>query len=74
MDAIKNSTGYAERQGFTREVLADAPDGGILLHFLIKPDADLDGSFIAFCIDEMEYIRVNGWLFEFEIISDKLPV
>lgn len=32
------------------------------LHISHAPDADLDGSFIAFCHDEQEMIRVSGWL------------
>lgn len=48
-------------RGFTREVFAanEVYD----LHLMVKPDADLDGVFAAFCTDEMEMIRVHGWLF-----------
>lgn len=38
------------------------------LHVLVKPDADLDGQFIAFDCDEQEFIRVNGWLFVYEYL------
>lgn len=53
--------------GFTREVMgySDHHD----LHLLIQPDADLDGSFKAWCCDEQEWLRVHGWLFTFEDVE-----
>lgn len=36
--------------------------GGYCLHISHAPDADLDGIFRAFCHDEQEMIRINGWL------------
>jgi hypothetical protein len=33
------------------------------LELLIKPDADLDGTFPAFDRGENEMLSVNGWLF-----------
>lgn len=36
------------------------------LELMVKPDADLDGSFMAWdCIEEV-LIRVNGWLFQID--------
>lgn len=26
-------------------------------------DTDFDGSFIGYCLDNGEYIKINGWLF-----------
>lgn len=37
-------------------------DGGDL-HVSVPPETDLDGQFVAFCHDEQEMIKVNGWLF-----------
>lgn len=54
--------------GYTKEVLADSD--AVQLHLLIKPETDLDGEFVAFCCDEQEMIRVNGWLFTFEEIRN----
>jgi len=50
--------------GYTKHVTASA--GSIELDILIKPDVDLDDSFTAFCLDENELIRVDGWNFTFE--------
>ncbi len=54
-------------RGFTREIIATS--SAYDLHLLVKPDADLDGSFTAFCTDEMEMIRVNGWACEITDIT-----
>lgn len=53
--------------GFTCEVIAssDLCD----LHISHRPDADLDGRFLAFCHDEQEMLYVNGWLFTFEPVD-----
>jgi len=44
------------------EAMADL--GPYSLHFSHAPEADLDGTFKAFCHDEQEMIRINGWLME----------
>lgn len=49
-------------QGFTKEVTADSSEYTLFL--LVKPDADFDGRFKAWDIDEQEFIAVNGWLFD----------
>ena len=36
---------------------------------LTNPGADLDGKFRAWDIDEQEWIVVNGWEFEIEILG-----
>lgn len=50
--------------GYTRELFASASI--VDLELLAKPDADLDGAFVAFDTDAGELIRVNGWLFIIE--------
>jgi hypothetical protein len=59
----------AMARGYTEEVYisSDMCD----LHLLIKPDTDTDGRFRAFCLEECEWLRVDGWLFlnsEMEIV------
>lgn len=39
---------------------------GVDLHVSVAPGTDLDGTFLAFCHDEQEMIKVNGWLFTAE--------
>lgn len=41
------------------------------LHLAFAPNADLDLSFEATCLDTGESLKVNGWLFTFE--SDSGP-
>lgn len=53
--------------GYTRDLLAAR--GYLSLHLLVKSETDLDGTFRAWCCDEQEFIRVNGWLFAFEEIG-----
>jgi hypothetical protein len=48
----------AQGRGYTRELWLSG--GEYDLNVLVKPDADLDGAFRAFCLDECEYLRVNG--------------
>jgi hypothetical protein len=38
------------------------------LHISVPQGTDLDGTFLAFCHDEQEMIKVNGWLFTSEEI------
>lgn len=52
-------------KGYTREIWAEGDEH--TLNLLIKPDADLDGRFRAFCLDETEWLMVNGWLFSIEV-------
>jgi hypothetical protein len=47
--------------GFTKPVIADSSMH--TLELLIKPDADLDGTFAAYDRGESEMLSVNGWLF-----------
>lgn len=49
------------------EYLADAD--GFDLHISAHPDADLDGTFLAFDHDEQEMIKINGWLFTFDEVA-----
>jgi len=36
--------------------------GGYVLDVDVHPCEDLDGEFTAFCRDEKEFLKVNGWL------------
>ena len=53
---------FAAQRGFTEAVTAEG--GGYLLNLFVRPDTDFDSSFEAFCADEMEFVTVNGWLFD----------
>lgn len=57
----------ARSQGYTREVLAEG--GAYSLELLIQEDADLDGTFPAYCLTEGEMLTINGWNFTFEDLS-----
>ena len=39
------------------------------IHISVSPDANLDDVITAFCHDEQEMIRINGWNFTFEKIG-----
>jgi hypothetical protein len=49
-------------EGFTKEVEITSCRGEELF-LLVKPDTDMDSRFKAWCMDNQEYITVNGWLF-----------
>lgn len=49
------------RAGWTEALVEMGPYS---LHLSHDPEADLDGTFLAFDHDEQEMIRVNGWLIE----------
>ena len=61
------SDNVAILQGYTLEVMALS--GGFDLHLFVNPDSDLDGVFKAYDADMCEFIRVNGWLFSFDVIE-----
>ena len=50
--------------GFTKEIYAHNAE--YELYLLVKPDTKYDDTFRAWCTDNQEYIRVNGWLFNVE--------
>lgn len=54
----------AINRGYTRSIMGDCDECTLCL--LVKPEADLDGRFRAWDLDENEWIFVNGWLFTFE--------
>jgi len=58
---MKMTDNVAILDGYTNEVYMEA--GGYDLNLLVKPDADLDGTFKAWDMDEQAYIKVNGWNF-----------
>lgn len=53
----------AVSQGFTKEVMGEGGEFNLFLQ--VKPDTDFDSTFKAWDTDAQEWIRVNGWLFEF---------
>ena len=38
--------------------------GGHCLNVKVAPDAEMGGEFLAFCTDNEEFLRVNGWLID----------
>jgi hypothetical protein len=41
------------------------------LHISHDPEADLDGTFMAFCHDTQELLQIDGWLMEhYELIAE----
>lgn len=54
----------AMAKGYTRAIWAESPE--YMLSLMAKPEADLDGTFRAFDLDELEWLSVNGWLFSIE--------
>lgn len=66
---IANSCNGAHLAGYTKELMALSSNGQYDLHIMVKPDADLDGTFKAFCTAEMEYVRINGWNWTFEDVE-----
>ena len=53
--------------GFTKEILATSDYHE--LHLFVQPDADLDDRFKAYDSDNCEFIYVNGWLFNIEVVE-----
>ena len=49
----------AQLKGFTRYV--EIETGEYSLIGLVKPYVDFDSSFKFFCLDEFEFLIVNGW-------------
>jgi len=47
-------------QGYTKEIWAECSE--YEGPFLVRPDADLDGTFRAWDMDLQEFVRINGWL------------
>lgn len=56
----------AVERGFSRPILADSENGLYSHRLLVRPDADLDGSFVAFDVEELDYIVLSGWLYTIE--------
>ena len=50
--------------GYTQEIVAFSVEHE--LYLLVKPGTDLDSEFRAWDTEAQEYIRVNGWLFNYE--------
>jgi hypothetical protein len=56
-----NTQEQAREAGYTLRIFA--VNNLYSLSLLVKPSADLEGIFRAFCTDENEYIKVDGWHF-----------
>lgn len=54
------TTEQAISQGFTRQVAFEA--GHNYLNVLVRPDVDFDDKFRCFCLDEHEFLSINGWM------------
>jgi hypothetical protein len=52
-------------EGYTREIVATNAHG-CEFFLLVKPDAQLDGVFKAWDMDEQEFCYPKGWLFAVE--------
>jgi hypothetical protein len=67
------TTQAAMIKGYTREI--KLTDSVYNLHLLVKEDTDIEGTFKAWCLDENEWLSVNGWTLWLEgFYSDDLPV
>lgn len=53
--------------GFTNEYEAHCRQHD--LNILTAPDVDLDGSFLAWDLDETDFITVHGWNWTFELVE-----
>lgn len=60
-------TRAAMAKGYTRAIWAESDD--YTLSLLVKPDADIEGTFRAWDQDESEWLKVNGWLFSIEDVG-----
>lgn len=52
----------AAAKGYTRHVILSGE--GAVFEAMIEPDADQDGAFTCFDIDNQEWIVVSGWLID----------
>lgn len=62
-----SSDAECTREGW-QEYYAHTPNG-FELHVSVGPDAELDGSVIAFDHDEQEMIEIRGWAVNWESIQ-----
>ena len=58
------SDNVAVLDGYTVEYMAHTVDYDF--HILVEPEADLDDTFKAWHCDTQQYVKVHGWLFQFE--------
>lgn len=54
--------------GFTVEVFATSSE--VDLELMVRPGTDFDGTFEAWDIANQEMLRVNGWLFIIEEVTN----
>jgi hypothetical protein len=54
--------------GYTKRITAE--NAAYVLDLMVWPDADLDGSFRAYDLDEGQLVRVSGWCFDVDVWPD----
>lgn len=60
-------SGKAIPAGFTQEYAAECTQHS--LRILVTPETDLDSEFLAWDLDEGEFLKMNGWLWDFERVE-----
>lgn len=53
--------------GYTDRYMADCTQHA--LEILVQPEADMDGTFRAWCVDTGEFLALNGWMWTYERID-----
>jgi len=62
------SDNIAVLDGYTEGYLASCSEADLFI--LVKPHTDMDSNFKAWDTDNQEYVRINGWLWNFERTND----
>lgn len=62
------SDNTAVLDGYTKEIHASS--ACLDLYLLVRPDTDLDSEFKAWDMDNQEYIKVRGWMFIIEEVTE----
>ena len=68
MNNVMTCTADCKRAGWV-EYFGECDLPWVDVHISVSPDADLDDVITAFCHDDQEMIRINGWNFTFEKIE-----
>lgn len=59
----------ALEHGFSKRLYIDSP--ALSCEFWVLPETDeYDGAFAGIDIDSGEMLRINGWLFDVEVLED----
>lgn len=56
--------------GFTEQYMAYSENGQYDLFILVQPGTDFDSTFKAWDSDAQEFVRLNGWLWTLEQITE----